>query len=110
MRKTDLLKASDPGASLVAGLVGMAGALGLLSKWGISVDEAAAIIGFGGMVLAGARAWLELRLENNRDYETRKAVALAVDRTSIEELQEHIELRKLRELPTQSPTEPPEAA
>jgi len=58
--KTDrALNASDPGAALVSGIIGFAGATGLLTRWGISADMLAEILGFGMMVAGGARAYFE---------------------------------------------------
>lgn len=50
----DKLKASaDPLAAIIANLIGVLGVLGLLSKWGMTADQAAMI---GGFVLGIAAA------------------------------------------------------
>jgi len=58
--KTDkALDASDPGGGLVAILVGMAGSLGLLTKYNISADEFAQFVCYAFAGAAALRAYLE---------------------------------------------------
>lgn len=49
---------TDPSGSIIGALVGMAGTLGLLTKWEISADQAASFLGFAFMIAAAIRAWL----------------------------------------------------
>ncbi len=48
-----LKQSADPFAALTAAVIGILGFLGLLSKWGVTVDQAAM---FGGFLLSAAAA------------------------------------------------------
>ena len=60
-RTDKALEHSDPIAALIGTLLGICGALGLLSKMGISADDTAVLLGFVGSAVAGFRAVLESR-------------------------------------------------
>lgn len=49
---------TDPSGSIIGALVGLAGTLGLLTRWDISADQAAQALGFAFMIAAAARAWM----------------------------------------------------
>lgn len=58
--KTDkALNASDNGGSVLLALLGFAGTMGWVSNVDLTLDQAAAIAGFAGMVVTAARGWLE---------------------------------------------------
>lgn len=49
---------TDQSGSVIGALVGMAGTLGLLTKWNIDADQAASFLGFAFMIAAAIRARL----------------------------------------------------
>jgi hypothetical protein len=96
------LNVSDTGASLIAGVLGIAGTLGFLSKLGITVDEGAAILGFVGMVVAAVRGRLE---KGRRARFYRADVAEIASAFPLEELEAILKRRKDAE---NTPVEPHE--
>lgn len=104
--KTDkALNASDNGGSVLLALLGFAGTMGWVSNVDLTLDQAAAIAGFAGMVVTAIRGWLE----KGRRARISADVQELVEAFPLAELEAVLARRKEAsevETPTETPEEP----